>query len=105
MTDDPAPFDREDTRANPTGGTVVTVPAARARTLDRPGLKTLLARLDAHALRDLEAIRRVVLLLGGSLVACAVFDAELQLGDAAHFEARFGLRLNNKGTPRSFVGI
>lgn len=105
VTDDPAPFDHEDTRPNPTGGKVVTVPAARARTLDRPGLKTLLARLDSHALRDLAAIRRVVLLLGGSLAACAVLDGELQLGNAAQFEARFGLRLNNKGTPRSFVGM
>jgi hypothetical protein len=75
------------------------------RTLDRPGLKTLLARLDSHTLRDLAAIRRVVLLLGGSLAACAVLDGDLRLGDVDHFETRFGLRLNNKGTPRSFVGI
>lgn len=105
VTDDPAPFNRKDTSPNPTGGKVITVPAARVRTLDRPGLKTLLARLDSHALRDLAAIRRVVLVLGGSLAACAVLDGELQLGNADHFEARFGLRLNNKGTPRSFVGI
>jgi len=105
VTDDPAPFAREDTRPNPTGGKVVTVPAACDRTLDRPGLKTLLARLDSHALRDLAGDP------SRGAVARRFARCERRPRRRSTVRGRRSLRgsirsaTQHKGTPRSFVGI
>lgn len=105
ITDDSAPFSEEDTVPNPAGGRVVTATSVRDHELERPGLKTLLARVSTSKLQKVEAIRKVVLSLGGALVACATVDGELLLGGVDRFEMQNGLRLKNMGTPRSFTGI
>jgi hypothetical protein len=105
ITDDATPCNEEDAMPNPAGGRVVTVSSARHRELERPGLKTLRAGIPASDLRDLEAIRKVVLSLGGDPAACVSIEGELLVDGVDRFEMQNSLRLKNMDTPRSFTGI
>jgi hypothetical protein len=105
VTDDPAPCEKTDTSVSPNGHSVVIATAARERSLERRGLKLLLAQFAGADVEALDAVRRLGHVFDGTLLTCATVDADLRVRSVDRFEVQVGLRLKNLGLPRAFVAL
>ena len=102
VTDDTAKMDKSDTEINPAGGSVVSAPAHRAPSLERPFLRVALARLDREHLGDLKTVTKTALAFQGDLVAGHVVEGSLRFSDLEALEVQMGVRGRNASMPKSF---
>lgn len=105
LTDDPAPCAKSDTSVNPSGNSVVAAPAARERSLERRGLKLVVAQFVAADVKGLAGVRRIGHMFEEKLITCATVDADLRIRGVDRFDVQVGIRLKNVGLPRGFVAL
>jgi hypothetical protein len=105
VSDDATPLGETDVDAPLTVGNVISAPAAQAPSLDRPGLRAILATFDGNAARSLTALRRIAMTLQGRVLVYDRVNGELVAPGVDRLEVQLGLRLRNVGLPRSFAAI
>jgi hypothetical protein len=103
VTDDPAPWDKSDTVANPQGGLVKQLATRPSPELDRPFYRTLTGEGPVEDLAGLTHLARVVTTTAdGKLVSAGQLEGQLTLGGFDVPQVVMGIRGVNARQPRSF---
>jgi hypothetical protein len=105
ISDDGTPFSDTDARVDPGGGSVVCATSVGAPSFEMPGFQSILGTVCGSEVENLKVVRRIGLVRDGHLLVGDRLAGELCVAGVGRFEVQLGLRLTNRGLPRSFASI
>jgi hypothetical protein len=103
LTNDPTPFDRDETLAAPLGRQVVDGPAITVADQERPWLKVYLATMPGSAVEGLGTVTRMTLEADGTSAMAYLMEGALQIRNVDQVEAQIDISLDNIRQPKHFI--
>jgi hypothetical protein len=100
VTNDPAPFDADDTAINPTGGDVVELSVSRVPEYDRPFEHGFLGVASGADVAALGRVTRVCSTVDGEPNTAGIPEGAFVVADIDRFEALIILRAQNADGPK-----